>query len=462
MSNISLETILSGIDEWNSAAAEGTIDVQEIDLLLNTYLTLCGDLTKTDPDTIVRAQQILGRAITTYAYHRSPVYRDLIDISVLKDKKCLNLIRNAFQVNKFDLLDKSRWYTEDFSSTENSTSGTTGAPFKYKVWNDAFVPIEKDRHYGNVLDEYGLTGEVNVLYMVSGFKPSNSTVVEYGKAKIKVAEGDDIANYVARILASHGRTGAKMHHIEFGEDAYFNIKDYCDFLVKYSQDKKIDVLLASGGLYELLCTHLITSESTEYPHLYKLLSNTGDRVNRDTLEFLVEAGVANNWCDHMRCWDGGVSFFTCEHHTYHLLEDLAYVYSDESDKLVSVDFFSYPSPFVNYSNGDYCQVEEKWEKCDCGRWHRPFKFMNRRPRSNRNRSGSYYDTQRVHKFLTEKYDVKFVSYQDNLISVEDSTLSDESKVNIVRDMAKEHIAVHFFTQKNLRSFITMQKVSNPA
>jgi hypothetical protein len=58
--------------------------------------------------------------------------------------------------------------------------------------------------------------------------------------------------------------------------------------------------------------------------------------------------------------------------------------------------------------------------------------------------------------------VKFVSYQDNLISVEDSTLSDESKVNIVRDMAKEHIAVHFFTQKNLRSFITMQKVSNPA
>lgn len=454
-----LEEIVNDIEAWNKKSADGNIDVKEIDLLVSSYLVISHELLFKDPEFIVRMQRALGRAIIIYSYYKSPVYNKLIDFSVLDQEKCLDLVKGAFQVNKFDLLDKKIWYTNDFESTENKTSGTTGEPFKYKVWNDVFVPVEKYRHYGEILKEFNLTGPINVLYMVSGFNALNYNTIQHGKAKIKFLEGKDITNYVAKILVSHGSDQATVHHISFDEEAYFNIKDYCDFVVKYSKTHQIDVLLASGGFFELLCTHLITNESSEYPFLYKLLSNTGDRVNEDTLDFLVESGVANYWSDHMRCWDGGAGFFTCKENRYHLMEDLSFVYSDENEKMMSIDFFSYPSPFLNYANGDYCFIEEKWEQCKCGRWYRPFKFLSRRPRSNRTRSGMYYDTQKIHKYLTEKYKVKFVSYQDNLISIEDSTLNVETKEAIVRDMAKEHIGVHFFTHKNLRAFISMQKTT---
>jgi hypothetical protein len=457
-----LRKLLQDMNILNGKMSDtGVTNAKEIDLLVQSYLGFQGTLMKTNPETIKSAQKVLGRMMIIYAYYNSPVYQDIIDASALKSPDCLDLVKGAFSVAKSDLLDKERWYTPDFASTESSTSGTTGAPFKYKVWNDAFLPIEKEFHYKAVLDEFGIGEGAKVLHMVTGFNAAKYNDYDAGAAKIKVATGENIPNFVARLHCSHGVEGADMHHIQFEESAFFNIKDFCKFVVDYIQKNEIDVLLASGGLFEILCTHLITDETNTFPHLVKLMSNTGDRVNVETLQFMAEAGVTDDWCDHMRCWDGGATFMTCKNHVYHLMDDLALVYNDDQGKLMSIDFFAYPSPFINYWNGDYCEVEAEYKLCDCGRWHRPFKFLNRRPRSNRTKNGNFYDSQKIHDYLTTTYDVQFVSYQDNIISVEDSSLTDETKKSIVQDMAKEHIAVHFFTQKNLRAFASIAKTGNP-
>lgn len=80
----------------------------------------------------------------------------------------------------------------------------------------------------------------------------------------------------------------------------------------------------------------------------------------------------------MRCWDGGATFITCREGNYHILDNLSYCL-DEEKKLISTDYFSFVSPFVNYWNGDYCQIDSNYKRCDCGRLFRNFKFLDSRP-----------------------------------------------------------------------------------
>jgi phenylacetate-coenzyme A ligase PaaK-like adenylate-forming protein len=80
----------------------------------------------------------------------------------------------------------------------------------------------------------------------------------------------------------------------------------------------------------------------------------------------------------MRCWDGGATFFTCKYNTYHLLDNLSWC-DEYENKLISTDYFSFPSPFVNYWNGDYCEIKSNYKRCECGRLYRPFKFLQSRP-----------------------------------------------------------------------------------
>ena len=89
-------------------------------------------------------------------------------------------------------------------------------------------------------------------------------------------------------------------------------------------------------------------------------------------------GRADHVCDHMRCWDGGATFFTCKYKNYHLLDNLSWC--EEADgKLISTDYFSIPSPFVRYWNGDMCSISKSYKRCECGRLYREFEFLENRP-----------------------------------------------------------------------------------
>lgn len=449
-----LMEIVEALEELGKSADFPTAQVKS---LLLRYLDECGELLFTSPETIRRVQRAVGGVVIRWAANQSPCYRDLIPVDELGREDTLDRVAGRFLVGKTDLMNRDEWFTDIEEGSDTQTSGSTGAPFRYRIWDPSFVGIEKNRHYRLILEEFGLVDRPRVLHMVSGLIPAGGfDTFPYGRASIKMASYQ-IQNYVQRLHCSHGGDDATFFHVQFNEQAYLHMKDFCRFLVQFIEEEEITVLLASGGLFELLTTYLISDESHDFPHLVKLISNTGDRVNLDTLEFLVEAGVADHYCDHMRTWDGGITFFTCKEGTYHLSEELAFTFSDSDERLASVDFFNLASPFVNYLNGDYGVVGEEWEQCGCGRWHRPFKFLNRRSRSSRTQSGGYYDTEALHNRLKEKYNIQFVSFQDSLVTIEDSALTPEQKEEIILDLANDHLATYFFTQKDLRAMNTYDK-----
>ena len=70
--------------------------------------------------------------------------------------------------------------------------------------------------------------------------------------------------------------------------------------------------------------------------------------------------------------------FTCKEKTYHLCDNLSW--SEEIDgKLITTDYFSLPSPFIKYWNGDLCKIFDKYRRCECGRLFRNFEFVESRP-----------------------------------------------------------------------------------
>jgi hypothetical protein len=110
----------------------------------------------------------------------------------------------------------------------------------------------------------------------------------------------------------------------------------------------------------------------------KLLSNTNEYMLPEDKDFLISNKFVDHICDHMRCWDGGGSFFDCKYGTSHLMDNMAWTI-EKNEKLVATDYFSLPSPFVNFWNGDKCEIKNKYQRCQCGRLYRPFKFLENRP-----------------------------------------------------------------------------------
>ncbi len=50
-----------------------------------------------------------------------------------------------------------------------------------------------------------------------------------------------------------------------------------------------------------------------------------------------------------------------------------YIYiADKLGRLISDDYYSLPSPFVNYWNGDYGTIGNTYKVCKCGRSYREF------------------------------------------------------------------------------------------
>jgi hypothetical protein len=109
-----------------------------------------------------------------------------------------------------------------------------------------------------------------------------------------------------------------------------------------------------------------------------VLSTTGEKTHQKDLDFCKESGLFDHWCDHMRCWDGGATFYSCQYGTRHLIDGLAWV-EEHDTKLVSTDYYSFPSPFVSYWNGDHCKIDSDYQKCACGRYYRPFEMLHTRP-----------------------------------------------------------------------------------
>lgn len=331
------------MEKWKRFGASGPEVAEE-------YLSFCRDLPFMDESLLLGCTDILKSNMERWALENSPVY--------LKSRRFYE---------KEHLEDKENWYVDKaFSdSVESHTSGSsTGFHFFYRRMESTFERLEWDNHYDLVLDEFGVGSAPRILYFFPNhFKKGGDSVV---------FEDPSPQPY----LNSHGRSRrAVVHYANF--DLYkFDPTLFFDLFFGYVLENPVDVVFSAGPQINSMCHHLRRTGFSGA--LAGLLSQTNERLLQEDANFLLENGHFGSVCDHMRCWDGGASFFTCRAGNYHLMDNLSWC-EDVDGRLVSTDYFNFASPFVRYWNGDTCRIGDSHLRCECGRLYREFDFLENRP-----------------------------------------------------------------------------------
>jgi hypothetical protein len=311
-----------------------------------------GDLMSKDEDSVRRATRALRDNIEGWARAR-----------------CTRYPFDKPYISKSDLESKDGWYVKEVAheSMEVGTTGsTTGVQFKYMRWHPAFHKVEWDYHYNLVLDEFEVREDPNVLYFFSDhYKTSGSEPIACFGRKSDLA------------MNNHGSSRSPIvHYANFAVYQRDN-EAFWRYMFDYVQQNRIDVFFTSSPQISSMCNY-IRKFGVKHK-IGHLLSSTGDRIlPADACFLFIDNNYFDHICDHMRCWDGGATFYTCKHRNYHLMDNLCWV--EEIDgKMICTEYFNLASPFVRYWNGDYCKVGKEYKRCECGRLYREFEFMESRP-----------------------------------------------------------------------------------
>ena len=322
--------------------------------ILYEYRPFCINLMYEDEELVRETTCVLRKNIEMWARANSLVYKN-----------------NSEILSKENLLDKSKWYVDSViaESMHMATSGsTTGNSFSYLRWEPFLYFIEAENHYDLIMDEFEIKNKPDVVYFF------NTTRYDDNKALTISSDSDNFMEH-------HGlKRKANVYYVNFSmfkndRDQFFKLFFEC------AQNSELDVIFAPGPSINAICHYL--KNETKFK-ICKLLSNSNEKIMNEDAAMLMD-GYVENICDHMRCWDGGATFFTCKHNNYHILDNLSWCESVDG-KLVSTDYFSLPSPFVRYWNGDFCQISDTYQRCDCGRLYRDFEFLDNRPFSIKGRS----------------------------------------------------------------------------
>jgi hypothetical protein len=316
--------------------------------VLYDYKSLCSGLLYEDQEVLLDVIGVLKKNIELWALKNSKVYRD----------------KNQFYFSKDDLLNKKDWYVSELSSESQimrSSGSTTGVGFEYLRWDPFLKFIECENHYDLILEEFNICNP-HVLYLFKNRVVSNNAVETFKNPP--------------NFMEKHGEKYQSTSHCASLELLKYQPDVFYRDLLKFLSENKIDVLLGPGSTINSLC-HYIKKFNFK-GKICTLLSNTNEKILKKDVSFLVEFGFIDKFCDHMRCWDGGATFITCKEKRQHLLDNLSWC--EEKDKmLLSTDYFSLPSPFIRYWNGDYCKIGQEYSRCDCGRLYRQFEFLDSRP-----------------------------------------------------------------------------------
>lgn len=335
------------IDRWKNNSTPSKEILQE-------YKPFCLDLMYEDEELILETTRILRNNIEMWAKEKSPIYKN-----------------NDGFISKENLLDKSTWYVNSVlgESMHMATSGsTTGSPFHYLRWEPFLYFIEAENHYDLIMDEFGIKNNPDVVYFF------NTSRYDDNEALTISPDSDNFMEH-------HGlKRRANVHYVNFR--MFKNDKDYFfKQFFEHLRNSEVDVIFAPGPSINTMCHYLKNEPKFK---ICKLLSNSNEKIMNEDASMLMD-GYLENVCDHMRCWDGGATFFTCKYNNYHILDNLSWCESVDG-KMVSTDYFSLPSPFVRYWNGDFCQISDTYQRCDCGRLYRDFEFLENRPFSIKGRS----------------------------------------------------------------------------
>lgn len=321
--------------------------------LIDEYITICNEILYHKPITILDVTNKLKNNITNYAIKHSNVYKNNPSLMTRKN------------------LTKEDWFVADMSHANQMfhTSGSSsGEPFSYGVWNKYIRFLEDECHYGMILDEFNI-------------KKSNSKILILKKLSYNPHHKDFLH-------IEEGSSPYTLHtHKSIYSTRYFvNFNDYmekppnvwCSRLLEHIEPfVPFDIVMITGPIMNVLINYL--NKNHIHIKIGELFSQTGEFMREIDKQIALEKNYADSVCDHMRCWDGGATFFTCKYNTYHLLDNLSWTTQGSDNKMITTDYFNMSAPFVNYWNGDLCEIGDEYQLCECGRYYRPFKMLENRP-----------------------------------------------------------------------------------
>lgn len=323
--------------------------------LIDQYMTLCDTIMFTSPSIISKITDKLKTGIIDYSKKNSNIY-------------CNYTSDHIF--TRQDLLDSQKWLCHNIHKDrilQQHTSGsTTGTPFDYYGDTKYFDYIQKVSEFELILKEFDLYNKpLKILNLFKHqFNPQPTgfflETKNYSKCRFHTYGADDATTYF-------------INWDEYIEDPDQWHQKFLNFLSEHY----FDIVLCSGPVINIL-TRYIKQYNFNHKFAY-LLSHTTQFARINDFEYLKNHSYINHYCDHMRCYDGGANFFTCKFGTYHLNDHLSWVEQGPDNKMISTDYFNMVSPFVNYWNGDLCEIENEYQLCNCGRWYRPFKMLQNRP-----------------------------------------------------------------------------------
>lgn len=321
---------------------------------LSFYINnICEHLLTTDPDTIISVKNKLCEGIRGYAQQYSLVYAKINDI-----------------YTRHELDNKDLWVCQNISkdriANQQTSGSTSGNPFRFYNDKKHIHNIQKKAEFNLILKEYEL--ENKPLKILNLFKhPYNPTPKDF------VLE---TRNHSSHPFHCYGAKESQTFFVNWN-NYIENPEQWHDIFLEFLANHYFDIVLCSGPVINIL-TRYIKKYNFNHKFAY-LLSHTTEFPRINDFEFLKQNNNIVYYCDHMRCWDGGATFFTCKYKTYHLLDNFSWVTQGEDNKMICTDYFNLTAPFINYWNGDKCQIINEYQKCKCGRYYRPFKMLQNRP-----------------------------------------------------------------------------------
>lgn len=321
--------------------------------LIEEYIPICNKILYTNPSVIQDVTEKLKQNIKDYATKNSRMYAD-----------------NIREIYSRIILSKEHWFVDDLKSEIQifSTSGSsTGYPFAYGIWNKYIPFLENECHYGMILDEFSINKNnprILILKKLS-YNPIHQEFLYQEKG------------FSPYTLHTHKSIDSTRYFVNF--DSYMdNPNMWVEKLLSNIKDLvPFDIIMITGPIMNILVNYLKQNNIKIY--IGNLMSQTGELMRQSDKQDMIDNGYVNHVCDHMRCWDGGATFFTCKYDTYHLLDNLTWCTQGRNNELISTDYLSMPAPFINYWNGDLCEIKNEYQLCLCGRYYRPFKILQSRP-----------------------------------------------------------------------------------
>ena len=274
----------------------------------NDHIDLLEDYTKIGTNLLFQDESIVKEVILK-------LESNIIDWAT-KNSSVYNLHYAKDKIfTRQELNDQSIWNVASLMNESESwgTSGSsTGQPFQYKVWNRFKDFLRNDNHWSLILDEYDLLKRKIKICILYKFRNSNDI---FKDSADKFFYSDHFVSIQSQY--NHGSSNKSIDYINFNN---YNHTDWYNKLFNYLDMTNIDVIISTGPIINELCNQIRKRNYSK--KICRLLSHSNEFPLQKDFKFLKEKELIDYHCDHMRCWDGGASFFTCKYEVYHLLDNV--------------------------------------------------------------------------------------------------------------------------------------------